>query len=400
MMMPLMGGAQTTLTYAQLLSEALENNRLGVIAEQHKREASHTARQISLLSNPEFELGTENLGIGEVELMVSQTIPLGGQRASIASLQQLEVDKAGLVVQQQRLKIEAAVQRSYFGVVGVYRRMAIMDSVIGTARDELERIKQRVLIGAGMALDTLRAQTEITVLELEAKELATALDGGYIDLSATLGRDSIESFLIKGAFPRSYPDVNLTEVLRKSKQHPDLLLSEFECKGARLQTAVAQTQSFSELSLSGGVKRNNEDGTMSGLLSASIEIPVFNRNQGEIAAAQVRETTERVAQKQLIGERGATIQHLVNEISLLKEKIEVVSRVVVPNYLKTYETLNEYYMQGKIGIRELFESRNEYLEQQFSLIALQLEWTTLAADLLEISEYTLYTQESEGVENE
>ncbi|MGL1901710.1 MAG: TolC family protein [Fibrobacterales bacterium] len=400
MLLPIVVKAQAVLTYAELLSEALENNRLGIIAQHDKQEASHIAQQISLLSNPELELGTENLGIGEVELIVSQAIPLGGRRSSMVSLQQLEVEKADLKMQQQKLIIIAAVQRSYFQVVGVQSRIAIMDSVIGIARDELERIKRRVFIGAGMALDTLRAQTELIMLELEAKALVTELEGAQIDVSIALGRDSKKQILITGSFPATYPDVNSNEVLLVSQKHPDHLLSELECEGARLETIVAQAETFSELSLSGGIKRNNEDGAMSGMLSASIQIPLFNRNQGEIAASRIRETRGRVEQQQLIHERNATIQHLVNEISLLKEKIEVVSQKVVPNYLKTYQKLNSFYMQGKMGIRELFESRNEYLEQQFSLVALQLEWTTLAADLLEISGTTLYIQGPEGEENE
>ncbi len=375
--------AQPTISLENATQEALENSLSIKAAQKRVLFNEFSSEELGLWANPEIELGTENLGLAEVELMVSQTIPLGSSRSIAIAKQNVAIKMARSELKELELSVQAQVYNVYYSLLAMQQHSALLDSTWETAQIELNRIRLRVAKGAAMSLDTLRAKTVLLSIDQDRRNYIHAYQNRESGLLVAMGRNQTERVALLGEYGTEFPDISLKEVLPSLQSHPSLMKASYAVNEAELEYQAIDAASFSEIALSGGIKRNNEEGAFSGVLAVAVEIPLFNSNAASLKASHETIAAQKLEQEHIQKNKILEVKVLVNNLMNTKQNIEVLTNDILPNYRATWLELQRFYESGKISISEVLDSRNEYLEQHKALIDLTMTWFEMSFELFE-----------------
>lgn len=333
--------------------------------------------QAGLRPNPVLETQFQDLtGTGdlrrarglETTLLLSQVLELGGKRerrqtAAAIRLGLLEADYEIL-----RLDVLAEVARRFVHIVRDQALLAVAREAVTLAERTRGAAQTRVaaaraprteLSRAKIAL--ARARIELEHREHELKSARRALAATWGDLQPHFERAAADLF----ALPAVGDFEQLTAQLRDS---PELqrFLTERRLREAQLQLAQARGTPNAQVGV--GVHRVEALDDQGIMLTFSIGLPVFDRNQGNIAAAQ-----ERLAQvgsdrrARLIAAQTvlfATYQELLHA----RTEARVLAETVIPEARQTLDEITAGYRAGRFSYLELAEARREFIQLQSEAI--------------------------------
>lgn len=137
---------------------------------------------------PGAGLGTEP--IANIGVMVSQMVPYPGKRQLRAAIAAREADAEAPQVDAARLSVIARVTQAYHRLAYTY---AVAD-VLARNRDLLETLlevtENRYAVGAAAQQDVMKAQTQLTVLELQVERVRQERARREGELNALLARQA------------------------------------------------------------------------------------------------------------------------------------------------------------------------------------------------------------------
>lgn len=240
--------------------------------------------------NPELDLEVENiLGRGpfqgvdgaETTLSVSQDLELWGRRGARVGVARSEREAAGWRRDASRLDIAAALATAYAEAEAAQRRVDLaeeaLDLALGDARAALALVEQgrepllRGIQGeseaaaARAALDQARAERDAAFARL------TALSGGQVPFT------SVDvSLLDRSPPPSAGPSGDAPAVLA--------LVAERQAAQGRVRVETADGRPDVRARL--GVRRFEAEDATALTAGVSLQLPLFDRNRGGVAAAQ------------------------------------------------------------------------------------------------------------------
>lgn len=303
------------MTVERLIELGLERRADLAAAREQVAAAEGQVVQAGLLPNPSLEAGYGPPRVfgedtkREIELGVSQVFELGGKRARRRDVARFQREKTRAEVSLLERQIAANIRSSYVRVLAANRQLDLLAQSI-RANEELQMATEvRVREGDVAPLDLRLIEIETNKLRAESVRARSELDAEMIALRAfavirptetlrisplpdRVPRPAIGSVQLVDIALRDRIDrkaARLTEdledarlALARSDAVPDVTASVlYSGTSSRSDTLIVGTQLDREKALRFGI---------------GIDIPVFNRNQGNIAtavAAKARATKER-----------------------------------------------------------------------------------------------------------
>lgn len=189
-------------TVADVVAEALANNPEIIAAQKRYDAARQRPTQERSLPDPMVSVGYSangrpwpGAGLGSeptsnVGFMVSQEVPYPGKRDLRASIASREADAISQDIEAARLSVTARVKQAYYRLAYTY---AVGD-VLTRSRDLLDTLlkvsENRYAVGQAAQQDVIKAQTQLSILELQLERVRQerATRGG--ELNALLARGS------------------------------------------------------------------------------------------------------------------------------------------------------------------------------------------------------------------
>jgi cobalt-zinc-cadmium efflux system outer membrane protein len=179
--------------------------------------------------------------------------------------------------------------------------------------------------------------------------------------------------------PEDNPDQWLQALLQDS---PAVKIAELGVLRAEASLARAQREPIPDLQLRGGLQQNRElDATtnrpigLQGFAEVGVQIPIFNRNQGNVQASRADiERAQREVQRihLVLRERAAA---LVQNYLTSRAMVEQYRSRMIPRaqkayelYVKSYGGMAAAYPQVLISQRTLFQLQTDYI------VALETLW--------------------------
>ena len=317
---PILAPNQTSvqLTSAQFIGQGgltvgnlveLGNSRRAdlLAARQRLVIAEGRLRQARLRPNPtlDAEYGSPRFLGGEAESDLSigatQVFETGGKRSKRVAVAELELGQVRAEVLRLERTLAAEIRQSYTNALAAARQLDILEKLIA-ADEELVRVTEaRLKEGDVAPLDNNLVRVESDRLKVQAIQARSELETQLLNLRNLSGADVSESIrLAPQADKPPRLDLGLTELtdiaLRERSDLQAARISE-QLGAARIDLArsqavpnVAASVRFSRnrslidfpARLGGGNFPNTDNALTFGV---SVDIPVFNRNQGEIASA-------------------------------------------------------------------------------------------------------------------
>jgi cobalt-zinc-cadmium efflux system outer membrane protein len=378
-----LASAEDRLTLAELENMALARNPSLKQADASVRAAHGRALQSGLYPNPVVGATGDEIAAGPVYRygefggFVEQRIVTAGKlsKSRRAAEQEQASEEAASGVEKQRVLNE--VRRLYYQALGDRKRLEVRTSLAKLAREAVSVSNELANVGQADKPDLLAARVEAQRLEISLVAAKNAQQRTWRELAAAVNNPELKPTALDGDLENP-PHLDFDAALDKIfKESPEIRKAQADETGAGLMLRRAQVEKIPDLQFRGGVRYNREllEGSgrpvgIEGFFDIGVQIPLFNRNQGAVAAAKADEERERlevektrlVLRKRLAGVF-QEYQDAVSAAERYRTDMIPSAREAYQLYLKSFEDMAAAYPQVLIAQRSLFEIEEEYVNQ-------------------------------------
>ena len=366
------------LTLRQALSLALLNSpELAAFSwEVRAREAE--ALQAGLRPNPELGIEMENFaGGGEVSgtdsaettVTLSQLVELGGKRPKRRAAAALEADLAGWDFETRRLDVLTATAKAFVEVLAAQERLAQAEELAGLAERFFRTVSDRVEAGKVSPVEQTRAQVPLAAARVAQDRARLALEAARKELAALWGENTASFERAVGSLESIAPVPPQEQLASLLEQNPDVARWETEEKQRSARLALARANAIPDLTLFAGGRNLQETGDNAFVAGIAIPLPLFDRNQGGIAAARAARSKAREEGRAAYSQAVASLAASYRDLSAAFSEAGTLQAQILPAAEQSFEATDLGYREGKFGFlevldaqRTLFEVRGQYVE--------------------------------------
>lgn len=368
----------SALTIEQAINEAIRNN-LGLQAEQMNIQiAESSIATARLRPNPVLSFIDSylypdgyNLNKGanapEVAGHVDVPIERGGKRQLRIETAEYnkEIADAQLLDSIRKLKLEVAT--SCIDVLQVKANLALAHDNLRTF-EELVRINNaRVQAGSITPLDLARSQVAMLQFQMSVKRAELELSKAKIKLQSLLGRKTTsDKFDILGELkvPLHTADLELTPLQEAAlTNRPDLNAIELSKERSQSESKLQHANAKVDYSVGVQYQRTFADEEFNSLgFSFSIPLPIYNRNQGEIARVNAEH-------EQLVRRKEAVKAQVLNEVKTAynefrsgRELVENIEQNLLKPAEQARDTAAYVYRTGASSLVEFLDAQRAFNE--------------------------------------
>ncbi|MGB9465201.1 MAG: TolC family protein [Candidatus Acidiferrum sp.] len=391
---PRMGRAQEraggqVVTLDQVEKMAGEMNPTLRQAEVEIRAAKARQQQVGLYPNPSVgytgdEIRGGSVGGGKQGFFVQQTIVTAGKLGKSREVFGAEAKLAEIEADEQRTRVETAVKMAFLRVLAAQEWLDARRDLAKIAENAAQTRKELMNTGQADESEVLEAEVEAQRMRMAARMQENTLREEWRSLAAVIGQPGLPQATVTGDLERGWPELNEEETVETiAKQSPAVQIAETATGRAQALLARAQREPIPDIQIRAGMEYNHETlGSVpfakgwEGLAEASVEIPLFNRNQGNIAAARAdvdRAEQEKTRVALTLRERAASV---VDQYANAKLMAMEYRDEILPHAKKAYSLLVDKYGRMLASYPRVLESQRKLYELQIEYIAaLEGVWT-------------------------
>jgi outer membrane protein, heavy metal efflux system len=374
-------GADGELRLEDLEQMALESNPTLAQAAANVRAATGRKHQSGLYPNPTMGATGDEVSPGpiirggEFGAFVEQRIVTAGKLGLSRRVFEQEELQAEATASAQRYRVLNSVRSLYYEALGAQRRLEVQTRLARLTREAVKISKELSNVGAADQPDVLESEIEAEQAELGLAMARTALERIWRELAALVGRPSLQPAPLAG---------NLDEVPKLDFEKASVVLFDespeiksSELTVAREEAALrrAKVEKTPDVVARGGLRYNRElleqggrPVGLEGFFDVGLEIPFFNRNQGNIEAAKAnleraRHDVERVRLSLRLRMARAYKQYQDSLTRVEKYRTQMIPRAqkAYDLYLASFRQMAAAYPQVLIAQRNLFQLHEHYI---------------------------------------
>jgi cobalt-zinc-cadmium efflux system outer membrane protein len=399
LLVALPGRAQTsvsekkTITLEELQQMALQSNPPFRQSAANIQAAEGRKKQSGLYPNPIVGYQGEQIRGGsfhggEQGFFVQQDIVLGGKLGLNRKIFDHELKQAETEAEEQKLRVITNVRMSYIQALAAQQTLALRQNLSKLADDAVETSHQLANVGQADAPDVLESEVEAQQAQLAVTMAEQNQQRVWKAMAAVVGNPRLPLMKLEGKLEDTSP-VNADELVEKIvNESPAVRIADLGIKRAEAALARAKREPIPDLQLRGGLQQNGEllaDGKsvgLQGFADVGVRIPIFNRNQGNIATAKAdaeraKREVERV--KLVLRERAANVvqNYTFSQVAVERYKNQMIPRAqkAYEMYTKKYQDMAAAYPQVLIAQRTLMQLEVSYITalENFATSSLSLQ---------------------------
>jgi cobalt-zinc-cadmium efflux system outer membrane protein len=375
--------ASEPLTLERLEQLALENNPTARAAQATIEAARGRARQAGAWPNPIAGYSGGEITTGDIDprgehgFFVEQIIPLGGKLRLGRSIFERVADEATARAELQRQRILSSVRTLFYDVLTTERRIEVHERLAALGSEAMGVTAQLFNVGAADRPDFLESEIETRRVQLALQSARNRVFALRQQLAAVVGVPDIGGRSLLGNMDQPVPEIERDATLAALvESSPQIRAARAGIARAQARTAFARRETYPDLFLRGGAAYNRERGEdtrrpigWEGQIEAGISIPLFNRNQGGIAAARALESEAQAELARLqLSLRAQAASEFATYLTAIRSaesfRADILPRAeqAYTLYLARYREMGAAYPQVLVAQRGLFEMAREYLE--------------------------------------
>ncbi|MDQ1231133.1 TolC family protein [Sphingomonas sp. SORGH_AS_0879] len=357
------GLAQTAPPFSQLLRQARDAPRVTAL-DADVAQARGQAEQARARPNPSINLLAENFA-GDLRtnardqqqttLQIDQPIELGGKRAARIAAREAGVALAEIRGIEGRIAFATDLARAYAGAEAADRRIALAEDEVEEATDVLKVARALVAAGKEARLRQIQAETELHTMESDLEVARAQRVGALARLAALAGSPTPYSGIAESLIDRmnARPASGPVDPM----QSATVKLAHAERDAAARAVTVQQRRATPDITAQLGVRQLRVANGPAVVAGVSVPLPVFDRNRGNIAAAQAELQGMEARAAAALLEAEAGTRAAVALIAAADKRGEAARRMLATAE-EAYRLARLAYEAGKAPLIELLSARH------------------------------------------
>lgn len=352
------------------------------------RAAEALVDQARLRPNPEVSLEAENVagtgvfsGLRSSEYTLSAGLPLelGGKRRARIGAAQAELNVAQLRGQLAEATLGFMVRERYVTAVAANARVVLAQDILDRNRELVRIAGALVEAGREPPLRALRARAALAEAEAELK--AAQADA----LAARFALGALWSTEAPPQVGATFPDIQPPHELLASYSGLDPRIASAERAAAEADIARQRSMGIPDTTVSAGVRRFEESNDQAFVVGVSIPLPVLNRNQGNVAAAQARARAAGAREAVALADYRQEVAKARADYLAAQAKSETLEKDSLPQAEEALRLSEIGYRNGKFPLIEVLSAADTRDSIRRSLIDAREAQGRAAAQLIRLA---------------
>src|SRR6266851_761612 len=385
---------QKTITLEELQQMALQNNPTFRQSAANIQAAEGRKKQSGLYPNPTVGYQGEQIRGGsfhggEQGFFLQQDIVLGGKLGLNREIFDQELKQAETEAEEQKMRVVTNVRMSYIQALAAQQMLELRHNLSKLADDAVETSRQLANVGQADAPDVLESEVEAQQAQLAVTMAEQNQQRVWKALTAVVGNPRLSLMKLEGKLEDT-PPVNADELVERIvNDSPTVRIAELGVKRAEAALARAKREPIPDLQLRGGMQQNGEllsgpNGRsigLQGFANVGVRIPIFDRNQGNVATAKAdaeraKGEVERV--KLVLRERAASA---VQTYTFSQTAVDRYKNQMIPRAQKAYEMYTKKYQEMAAAYPQVLISQRTLMQLEVSYITALENFATSSLSL-------------------
>lgn len=366
------------LTFDDAVQRTLSESPKLTISSDEIGEKAGISKQSRLYPNPVAAYSVENvLGnknwqgweSAESRYEVGQLVELAGKRRYRSTSADYQLYSAQAGYEAKKILVLNRLLKIFSEVAGVQEQLKLAQEQTQIAEEIFKTVSAKVEAGKVSLIQQNKAEIAFYTAKISLEKAVADFEKAREKLSILWGSTCPDFDAVAYGFYELEIPKNLEECHSLLIENPELVRSQFEYFSAHQNLKLEKVGAVPDLTLTLGYKTLQDTRNKGLILGASMPIPVFNQNQGNIQKArfETQRVQDQYAELQLVLENKLSIAH--KEVVRAYKEAELFQSTVLKTALQSFEFAEEGYKEGKFEYldmldsqRTLFDVREKYIQ--------------------------------------
>src|SRR5437667_1755392 len=339
-------------------------------------------QQAGLRPNPMLELGGQKALSPDNNVTIGLTVPLdlNGRKEGRVAVAERELQMKRAQVRDRERRLAADVRMKAGELLAARRGLDVADELLRLNRDALRLVRDRVRQGATPALDETLALVEVNRLEANRQMQASRVEVVSLQLKALAGMAPDAPLALRGNLASSADPPAVEDAIRLAlATRPDLDAARVDVSASHARVRKEQAEGRWDASVNVGYQRQDMGFGLLGLTpirttrpiqcvfhffgaGVSVMLPVRNRNQGNIAAAQAetQAAERRVEFAELLVRQ--EVAAALAQYAAARRSLEIYGRGVRDVAARNLDVVRQSYALGRGSLLDLIAEQRRYID--------------------------------------
>ncbi len=365
----------------------IDKSEAEIIQERVWQNPTFSISEVNLWKNSTSEELPNILGkygkYQQVSMELEQMIETAGKRRKRILLKKLEKNTAIYEYEEVLRELKKHLRLAFYTLNRIKKEEVQLDNMLGLFTQMNDQYKRQSELNNIRKVDYYRIQTELIGLQKEKRELEEEKYQSLKELRILTNEPnlSIDQLI--------FSDLNITKSVNlpydliaiAKTQNIGLLLQENEIQIAKGQLDLEKSERVPNVAVQVAYDRGGNIMQNFVGLGASIDIPVFNKNKGNIAAAK-HEVNQQLAQRL---EQEMRLEQSIRQLENQFRKLEITLKSWSEKDLKEQDTMVKNYskhlLNKEVTLMEFIDFVQSYREAYQAYLETQEKYQSVLEEL-------------------
>lgn len=210
---------------------------------------------------------------------------------------------------------------------------------------------------------------QLTELELVQQRARYAFEAAWKELAATVGNRGLQPTSLDNPSPPSAEPRDWDSVFEDlAARSPELKAANARICRASANVQRQQAQPIPNVEIQAGLGHDLATDSQFGRLQAGLPLPLFNKNQGNIAAADAEYCRAQQEYQRLKMSLSARLARAAQEFDSARVSVDRYQNSILPQAQESLNLSEKAYAAGEFNYLQVLTSRRTYFDASLQLI--------------------------------
>ncbi|MEM6467982.1 MAG: TolC family protein [Planctomycetota bacterium] len=323
--------------------------------------------QVGLRPNPTVgyfgeEIGNEGAG-GLQGAFVSQTFVRGDKLAWNRQVINNDVRAMNWLIETQRQRIVTDVRLAFYDALAAQKRLQLARDFRKIAAKGVEVSEERVEAKVGTRPDVLQSEIQLNEVDLTIQQAEYQLQAALKELSALCGGTEFGQTFLVGELENTGTTADTETVYSQIvAANPLLAAAQARVERARANIQRQQVQPIPNVTAQLGAGHDYGTGDEFANVQLSIPLPVHNKNQGNIQAAQAEYCNAIKNVERIQMSIRQQLARVMREYNVADATVTRYEEAILPKAEETLTLIQEAQAAGEFDFLRVLTARRAYFD--------------------------------------